>query len=88
MSLITIVNSNRQLGRPKLNQMFLFWFEEYVIYLYGEFKLDRKTDSEIKIYILVKNSIQNLNNTVKGILLFCDNIPNRKQEEPTKILIW
>ena len=46
MSLIIIVNSNRQLGRPKLHQIFLFLFEGYVIYLCGEFKLERKTDSE------------------------------------------
>ena len=46
MSLITYVNSNRQLGRPKLIQIFLFWFEEYFISLYDEFKLERKTYSE------------------------------------------
>ena len=44
ISLITIVKSNFQLWRPKLIQIFLFWFEEYVISLYDEFKLESKTD--------------------------------------------
>ena len=34
MSLITSVVSNRQSGRPKLIQIFIFWFEEDVISLY------------------------------------------------------
>ena len=45
MSLITIVNYNRQLGRPKFVQIFSFWFKEDVIYFYKSFKLERKTDS-------------------------------------------
>ena len=40
ISLIKIVNSNCQLGRPKLMQIFIFWLEEYVICLYDEFKLE------------------------------------------------
>ena len=48
MSLITVLNSNSQLGRPKLIQIFLFWFEEDVISLCSEFNLERKTDSEKK----------------------------------------
>ena len=36
----------------------------------------------------MKENVQNLNNTVKGILLFCDNIPNKKPEDPTDILAW
>ena len=46
MSLITIVNSNCQLGGPKLIQIFIFWFEEDVISFYNEFKIERKTYSE------------------------------------------
>ena len=45
MSLITIVNLNCQLGRPKLFQIFISWFDEDVFYLYGGFKLERKIDS-------------------------------------------
>ena len=37
---------------------------------------------------LVKENVQNLNNTVKGILLFCDNITDKKPEDPTDILAW
>ena len=48
MSLITTVNSNHQLGRPKLIKIFLFWFKEYIISLYDEFNIERKSDSEIK----------------------------------------
>ena len=42
MPLITIVNSNHQLMRLELIQIFLFWFEEYVIYLHNECKLEKK----------------------------------------------
>ena len=48
MSLITNVRSDCQLGRPKLIQIFSFWFEEYVISLYNEFKLERRSGSEKK----------------------------------------
>ena len=48
MSLIRNVSSNYQLGRPKLIQIFLFWFEEDFIYLYNKFNLERISDSENK----------------------------------------
>ena len=46
MSLITSVISDRQSRRPKLIQIFLFWFEENVISLYNKFKLERRSGSE------------------------------------------
>ena len=46
VSLITIVNSNIQIGRPNLIQIFLFCFEEDVISLYNKSKLEWKSDSE------------------------------------------
>ena len=48
MSLIKNVSSDCQLGRPKLIQIFLFWFEEDFISLYNEFRLERISDSEKK----------------------------------------
>ena len=48
MSLVTIVNSSLQLGRPKIIQIFPFCFEEYIISLYNEFKLEREKKSEKK----------------------------------------
>ena len=48
MSFIKILNSNHQLGRANLIEIFLFWFEEDVISLYDDFKLEQKTDSEKK----------------------------------------
>ena len=48
MSLITSVSSNCQLGRPKLIQIFIFWFEEYAISLYNEIRLEQISDSEKK----------------------------------------
>ena len=58
MSLITSVMSNRQSGRPKLIQIFIFWFEEYVIYFYNEFKLEQRSGSEKeeKSYLVKKKS--------------------------------
>ena len=32
--------------------------------------------------------VQNLKNTVKGILLLCDKMPDKKPEDPTGILAW
>ena len=48
MSLITSVISNCQTGKPKLNQIFIFWFEEDVIPLHNEFKLEQISGSENK----------------------------------------
>ena len=45
MSLITIVNSGHQLGIPKLIQILIFWFEEFVISLYSKFNIERISDS-------------------------------------------
>ena len=42
IALIKIVNSDRQLGGPKLIQLFIFWFEEYFISLYNELSLNGK----------------------------------------------
>ena len=88
MSLITSVISYCQSGRPKLIQIFLFCFEEDVISLYNEFKLEWRSGSEKKekSYLVKKN--QNLKNTVRGILLLCDNMPDKKPEEPTEMLVW
>ena len=48
MSLIYSVMSNRKKGRPKLILIFLFWFEEDVISLYNEFKLEKRSVTEKK----------------------------------------
>ena len=63
-------------------------FEGYVIYLCGGFKLEQKADSENKKIKSSEESVQKLNSTVKGILLFCDKMPNKNPEEPTEILEW
>ena len=34
----------------------------------------------------MKKNVQNLDNTVKGILLFCDKMPDKKIDYPTDIL--
>ena len=89
MSLITSVISNIQSRRPKLIQIFLFWFEEYVISLYNEFKLERISGSEKKERpYIVKTNVHNLNDTARGILLSCDNMPDKKPEYPTDIWAW
>ena len=50
MSLICSVMSNKQKGRPKLILIFLFWFEEDLISLYNEYKIEAKsvTDKKVK----------------------------------------
>ena len=54
----------------------------------GGFKLEQKADSENKKIKSSEESVQKLNSTVKGILLFCDKMPNKNPEEPTEILEW
>ena len=44
MSILSMVNSNLQLGRQKLVQVFHFWFGEGALSLYNNFKPLRKTD--------------------------------------------
>ena len=54
--------------------------------MYDEFSLDRKT-----YYAQEKTwwkNVQNLKNNVKGILWFCNKIPNNKPEDPTEILTY
>ena len=48
MSLIYSVMSNRKKWRPKLILIFLFWFEEDIISLYNEFKLEKISVTEKK----------------------------------------
>ena len=48
--------------------------------------LERETDYEKKKTKSSENNVQNLNNAVKGILLFWDNMPNKKPEDPNEIL--
>ena len=36
----------------------------------------------------MKTNVQNLKNTVRGILLSCDKMPDKKPEDPTEILAW
>ena len=55
-----------------------------IIFLYDEFNLERK-----KYYEREKSSekiFQKLKNTVKGILWFCNKMPDKKPEDPTKLL--
>ena len=60
MSLISSIISNRKSGRPKLILTFLFWFEEDVISLYNEFKLENRSvyEKERKIIFNEKKCSQ------------------------------
>ena len=57
--------------------------------MYNEFKVEKRSvyENKEKSY-LVKKNVQNLKNTVRGILLFYDEIPDKKLEDPTEILEW
>ena len=89
MSLITSVMSNRKKWRPKLMQIFIFWFEEYLISLYNEFKLENISVTEKKEKSnTTRKNFHNLKCTVRGILMFCENMPDKKPEDPTNILAW
>ena len=71
MSLIHSVMSNKDKGRPKLIIIFLFWFEEDIISLYNEFKLEAKSVSDKNNKSKsMRKTYHNLKITVRGILLF------------------
>ena len=46
MSLIHSVMSNKKKGIPKLILIFIFWFEEDLISLYNEYKIEAKSISD------------------------------------------
>ena len=48
MSLIRCVMSNKKKGRSKLMLIFIFWFEEDLISLYNEYKIEAKSVSDKK----------------------------------------
>ena len=69
--------------------IFLFWFEEDLISLYNEFKLEAKSvsDKKDKSKAMRKN-FHNLEITVRVIILICNKTPDKKPEYPTYILSW
>ena len=89
MSLIRSVMPNKNKGRSKLIIIFLFWFEEDLISLYNEYKIEVKyvSDKKDKSKSMRKN-YHNLKITVRGILMFCNNMPDKKPKDPTEILSW
>ena len=89
MSLIRSVMSNKKKGRSKLILIFLFWFEEDLISLYNEYKIEVKSvsDKKDKSKAMRKN-YHNLKITVRVILLFCNKMPDMKPKDPTEILSW
>ena len=88
-SLIDNVMSNKKKGRPKLIQIFLFWFEENLISLYNEYKIEAKyvSDKNNKSNSMRQN-YHNLKKTVRAIHLFCNKMTDMKPKEPLEILSW
>ena len=87
MSLIRSVMSNKSKGRPKLILIFIFWFEEDLISLYNEYKIEAKSFSDKNNKSkAMRNNHHNLKITVRGILLFCKKMPDMKPKDPTEIL--
>ena len=89
MSLIRSVMSNKKKGRPKFIMIYIFWFEEDLISLYNEYKIEATSvsDKKDKSKAMRKN-YHNLKITVRGILLFWNKIPDMKPKDPTEILSW
>ena len=88
-SLIHNVMSNQKKGRSKLIMILFFWFEEDLISLYNEYKIEAKSDPDknVKSYI-TRNKYYNLNITVRSILLLCKKIPDIKPKDPFEIVSW
>ena len=71
-SLIDNEMPNKKKVRSKLIQILLFWFEEDLISLYNEYKIEAQSDSDKKtITKSVRQNYHNLKRTVRAILLYC-----------------
>ena len=70
-------------------QIFLFWFEEDIISLYNESKIEAQSDSDNKtITKKVRQNYHNIKRTVRAILLYCNGMPDKKPKNPLEILAW
>ena len=70
-------------------EIFLFWFEEDLISLYNESKIEAQSDSDKKtITKSVRQNYHNLKITVRAILLYCSEMPDIKPKNPLEILTW
>ena len=89
MSLICSVMFNKKKGISKLILINIFSFEEDLISLYNEYNIEVKyvSDKKDKSKAMRKN-YHNLKITVRGILLFCNKMPDMKRKEPTELLSW
>ena len=64
--------------------IFIFYFEEDFISMYNKFKLEKRSVTERKEKPnATRKNFHNLKSTVRGILLFCDKMPDKKPEDPT-----
>ena len=55
--------------------------------MYNKFKLEKRSVTERKEKPnATRKNFHNLKSTVRGILLFCDNMSDKKPEDPTEIL--
>ena len=89
MSLIYSVMSKINKGRPKLILIFLFWFEEDLISLYNDYKIEAKSVSDKNNKSKsMRNNYHSLKKIVRGILMFCNKMPNMKPKDPFEIFSW
>ena len=87
MALIKDLNACHLLGINKSLNIFSFWFDEDVNYLYNRYKCLPKRD-ERKNTTQIKKCINKFKNFAKGILWFYDKNPDKKPEDPTEIFAW
>ena len=87
MALIKDLNACHLLGINKSLNIFSFWFDEDVNYLYNRYKCLPKRD-ERKNTTQIKKCINKFKNFAKGILWFYDKIHDKKSEVPTELLEW
>ena len=81
------VMSNKKKGRPKLILIFLFWFEEYLISLYNEYKIEANSVSDKNNKSnSMRQTYHNIKKTVRAILLFCNQMPDMKPKDPFEIM--
>ena len=69
--------------------IYIFWFEEDLISLYNEYKIEAKyvSDQNSKSKSMRKN-YHNLKINVRVILLLCNMMPDMKPWDTTEILSW
>ena len=79
MALIKMTNVCHLLGRDKLVQVFISWFDKDFLYLHKDYKHIPKTVNRKQHTQQVNKCIHDFNCLVEGIIWFCEEMTDKNQ---------